>query len=94
MKLKPFVYRLMLAWSLLLIPLVGSLVTQAIHWSVFDYFVAALLLGGSVWGLSTIYKAGFSKQVKRSLGVLFLLFILLLWSEMAVGLFGSPLAGS
>ena len=93
MKLKPFVYRLMLAWSLLLIPLVGSLFTQAIHWSVFDYFVAALLLGGSVWGLSTIYKARFSKTVKRSLGVLFLLFILLLWSDMAVGLFGSPLAG-
>ena len=47
-------YRLLLSWSLLLIPLVGSQFTTEIQWNVYDYLAAALLLGvGALKGSSS-----------------------------------------
>ena len=86
-------YRLLLSWSLLLIPLVGSQFTTEIQWNVYDYLAAALLLGVGAWSIERILQSPKSKHLKNIGVVVVLLLLLLLWAEMAVGLFGSPLAG-
>jgi len=86
-------YRLLLFWSLLLIPLVGSQFTTEIQWDMYDYLAAALLLGAGAWSIEGILQSQKSKHLKKIGVVILLLLFLILWAEMAVGLFGSPLAG-
>lgn len=79
---------------LLLIPLVAMQFTAEVDWDETDFLVMGILL--STVGL--LYVAG-SRMVKTTgqrvaVGaVLFLLFFLT-WAELAVGVFGTPFAGS
>lgn len=91
---KRFLIRLFSFWCLLLVPFVGHFFTEEIQWNQMDYIVAALLLGGAAAVSSWIDRIQLSKKIKSALIVLFLIFFLLVWAELAVGLFGSPLAGS
>jgi len=77
----------------LLIPLVGSQFTTEIQWDMYDYLAAALLLGAGAWSIEGILQSQKSKHLKKIGVVILLLLFLILWAEMAVGLFGSPLAG-
>ena len=86
-------YRLLLFWSLLLIPLVGSQFTTEIQWDMYDYLAAVLLLSAGAWSIEGILQSQKSKHLKKIGVVVILLLLLILWAEMAVGLFGSPLAG-
>lgn len=79
---------------LLLIPLVAMQFTNDVSWSAFDFIVAGVLL------LSTGLACEFVlRRVKKtthrvmiSLGILVVLFMI--WAELAVGIFGTPLAGN
>jgi len=86
-------YRLLLFWSLLLIPLVGNQFTTEIQWDMYDYLAAALLLGAGAWSIEGILQSRKSKHLKKIGVVLLILLLLILWAEMAVGLFESTLAG-
>lgn len=83
-----------IAGTLLLIPAIAMQFTSEVNWSAFDFLVAGVLLFGTALGVDLI-----SKHVKPKgkawifIGVLLLL-IAILWIELAVGLFGSPIAGS
>lgn len=80
--------------SLLLIPLIAMQFTEEVNWSLFDFFVAGLLLVGA--GLLIEYVSRrVSGAIKRKLVIagIVVLFVLV-WAEMAVGIFGSPIAGN
>lgn len=78
----------------LLVPLAAMGVTQEVNWSAFDFAVAAVLLLGA----GSAYVA-ISRKLKatrqRIIATLALAFgFVLLWAELAVGIFNSPIAGS
>jgi hypothetical protein len=79
---------------LLVIPLIGTLVSDQVNWSPFDFLVMGLLLFILGFGIHIVR----SKIGSRNLQILFvgllIVVFLLLWAELAVGVFGSPLAGS
>lgn len=80
--------------GILLIPLVAMQFSSEVRWSAFDFLVAGLLLMGTgllaEWVLRTV-----KSRTKRLLLVAVLLLVLaLIWIELAVGLFGTPFAGS
>ena len=80
--------------SLLLIPVIGMLVTDDIHWSSFDFIIMGSLLFCFGVGIELVNTR--VKHVKKRLlylGILVLMF-LLIWAELAVGIFGTPYAGS
>ena len=80
--------------SLLLIPVIGRLVTDQIHWSSFDFIIMGSLLFCFGVGIELVNTR--VKHVKKRLlylGILVLMF-LLIWAELAVGIFGTPYAGS
>jgi len=79
---------------LLLIPLVAMQFSPEVNWSGFDFAVMAILLFGTAMVCEFILRK--VKTFKNRLLVcgiaLFIFFVL--WAEIAVGIFGSPIAGS
>jgi uncharacterized membrane protein YgdD (TMEM256/DUF423 family) len=80
--------------AILLVPLVAMRFTREVNWGLLDFVAAAVLLAGtgSLYVLLTS-KLRTSGQ-RRAIGGGLLLTMTLVWAELAVGLFGSPLAGS
>jgi hypothetical protein len=80
--------------AILTIPLVAMRFTREVNWSPFDFLAAGILLAGigSLYVLLT-RKLSTAMQ-RRAIGGGLLLTLLLTWAELAVGIFGSPLAGS
>ena len=79
---------------LLLIPLIGMMFTDEINWSLSDFIVMGFLL--ILLGLGIHLVSTRTKNLKfRILYILIVcLLFLLIWAELAVGIFDSPLAGS
>lgn len=80
--------------AILAVPLVAMRFTTEVNWGPGDFAIAALLLGGigSLYVLLT-HKLRTPGQ-RRAIGGGLLLTLVLVWAELAVGIFGSPLAGS
>jgi hypothetical protein len=80
--------------AILMVPLVAMRFTKEVNWGPLDFVAAAILLAatGSAYVLLTrkLRTAG----QRRAIGGGLLLTLLLVWAELAVGVFGSPLAGS
>ncbi|MFZ9970680.1 MAG: hypothetical protein ACO3GK_05160 [Bacteroidia bacterium] len=64
------------------------------NWDAFDFIIAAVLIGGLVLGLWAIQKAIPQKNKRLLFFAIALLVFALVWAELAVGVFGSPWAGS
>jgi glucose-6-phosphate-specific signal transduction histidine kinase len=79
---------------LLLIPLIGSQFSEEINWTTRDYVVAAAVLGGASFILDFALSKAKNKQSRWAWGIAVVLALALVWVELAVGLFGSPIAGS
>lgn len=85
---------LIIAFAILLIPLIAMQFTNQVNWSLFDFAIACTLLIGT--GL--IIEYALRKLTKSKYRVLVIvsivLFFLLIWAELAVGVFNSPIAGN
>lgn len=87
-------YILLAVPILLAIPLTGTMVSESVQWDSFDFLVMGILLLGAGLLLEWILRR-VSRTSSRGVWILLLaLAFLLLWAELAVGIFGSPLAGS
>lgn len=80
--------------SFLLVPLVAMNFTNEVNWGPYDFLIAAVLLGGMALLLDIILRKTNNSPKRWLLGLGVFLVVVLLWAEMAVGLFGSPIAGS
>ncbi len=80
--------------TLLLVPFIAMQFTAEVQWSAFDFLVVGILLSAVGFSIDFILKKSKSSQ-KRIFWVLAIVgLFLLLWVELAVGIFGSPIAGS
>jgi len=72
----------------------GRLNPTEVQWTGFDYLVAGLLLAGL--GLSIEWTLRRCRQHKTRWWIIALILVIfaLLWLELAVGIFGSPFAGT
>jgi ABC-type Mn2+/Zn2+ transport system permease subunit len=79
---------------LLMVPLVAMQFTNEVDWSLFDFVVMGSLL--LIVGLTAEFSLRKIKTTKnRIIAIAIILFIfLLIWAELAVGVFGTPFAGS
>jgi Kef-type K+ transport system membrane component KefB len=80
--------------ALLLVPLVAMQFTNEVNWSVADFIIMGFLLTSAALLLKLVSSIGLSKKTKIGLSLGVLLLFLLVWGELAVGLFGSPWAGN
>ena len=79
---------------LLLIPLIAMQFTNEVNWSAFDFLVMAILLLGTGLLFELVLRKVRTLNSRITLIVIILIAFLLIWAELAVGIFGSPFAGS
>jgi len=80
--------------ALLCIPWIAMQFSSEVNWSLFDFIVAFVLLYGLGLAIIAVFKRT-QEGIGRMLGVVaILLFFMLIWAELAVGIFGTPFAGS
>ncbi len=82
------------ALLLLLIPLIAMIFTREVNWSFFDFVVAGFLLLGSGICLEFILRKFTGLKQRLIFGSLVIMVLFIIWAELAVGVFNSPLAGS
>lgn len=79
---------------LLLIPFIAMQFTNEVDWNIFDFAIMGVLLTGT--GLLCELVLRKVKSIKNRViicaAILFAFF--LIWAELAVGIFGTPFAGS
>ncbi len=79
---------------LLFIPLVAMQFTHEVNWSIFDFAVAGVLLLGTGLLCELVLRKVSIRKNQILLCMIILAILLLVWAELAVGIFGSPIAGS
>lgn len=79
---------------LLMIPLVAMQFTTEVNWTFSDFVIMGLLLFVTAFSIDFVLKK--FKTLKSRLILVFgiLALLVLVWVELAVGIFGSPFAGS
>ncbi|HLV23354.1 MAG TPA: hypothetical protein VKY36_01060 [Moheibacter sp.] len=82
------------ATILLLIPLVAMQFTNEVNWSFFDFLIMGILLFATGIICELILQKFKSTQQRLILCGISLVLFLLIWAELAVGIFNSPIAGS
>jgi peptidoglycan/LPS O-acetylase OafA/YrhL len=79
---------------LLLIPFIAMQFTDEVSWTIFDFIVMGiLLLSTSILCELTIRKV---TKIKHRIAICIVIIaaFLIIWAELAVGIFGTPFAGS
>ena len=91
---KPFAGILLFVPILLLIPLIAMQFTSEVQWKLMDFVVMGCLLTGA--GIMAVFawRKIHTKTGRIAAIVMILVGLLLVWAELAVGIFGTPFAGS
>ena len=76
-----------------MIPLLAMQFTEDVNWSIYDFVVMGFLLLFFSLGIDLIMKKVKNRNIKTLYVVLTILIFLLIWAELAVGIFGSHFAG-
>lgn len=80
--------------GLLLIPFISMQFSAEVNWTAFDFLIAGILLLGTGFTADLIWFNTKTKTKRNVLLGLLIFCLLLFWAELAVGVFGSPFAGS
>jgi hypothetical protein len=91
---KRLVTILAIAIAILFIPLIAMNLTNEVNWSVFDFIVVGVLLVGTGLALEFILRKIKTLKYRIILGILLFVVLFIIWAELAVGIFGTPIAGS
>ncbi|MBD0834491.1 hypothetical protein ICJ84_03475 [Aestuariibaculum suncheonense] len=79
---------------LLVIPFIAMQFSPEVNWNLFDFIVMGILLLIVGLFLELILRTFHKPSVKIVLIVILFLLFILTWAELAVGIFGTPFAGS
>ncbi|NEU09334.1 hypothetical protein GZH53_13500 [Flavihumibacter sp. R14] len=79
---------------ILLIPLIAMQFTNEVDWKLFDFVVMGVLLLGTGLLCEFVMRRVRNKDYQIGLLAVILVALFLIWAELAVGVFGTPFAGS
>jgi hypothetical protein len=79
---------------ILSIPLIAMQFTNEVKWTLIDFVAAGTLLLSSGLAIELVIRNVKAGTLRTILFAVILLVLFLIWAELAVGIFGSPLAGS
>lgn len=94
MKNKRLIIILAIATTLLSIPLIAMQFTNEVNWRVSDFIIMGVLLFGTGLLCELIMRKVKSVTNRMIICGAVLFMLLLIWVELAVGLFNTPFAGS
>ena len=79
---------------ILLVPLIAMQFTNEVDWKLADFIVMGILLTGTGVICEFVLRKVKKIQYRVLLIGVVLVFLFLIWAELAVGIFGTPFAGS
>lgn len=79
---------------ILLVPLTAMQFTNEVDWSPFDFLVMGILLLSTGLLCEFVMRKVRNKDYQIGLLAVILVGLFLIWAELAVGIFGTPFAGS
>lgn len=79
---------------LLLIPLIAMQFTNEVNWNIFDFVVAGVLLLTTGFAIELVLRKVKKVNKRIAISIVIILMFILLWAELAVGIFGTPISGS
>ena len=92
MQNKVFIWIALATGLILLIPLIAMQFTNEVNWTLSDFVIAGALLFGT--GLMFVLAARKTSKYRALIGFALVAALLLVWVELAVGIFGTPFSGS
>lgn len=78
---------------ILLIPLIAMQFTNEVNWTLLDFVVAGILLFGTGLLCELVIRKVSKIKYRIIICLVLLVILLLIWAELAVGIFGTPLSG-
>ena len=91
---KQIMFVLLGAGMILLVPLLAMQFTKEVVWDLFDFVVMGTLLVGAGLAYVLTARTVVNPRSRLYLGVALAGALLLIWAELAVGIIGTPFAGS
>ncbi|WP_324721430.1 hypothetical protein [Salinimicrobium sp. HB62] len=85
---------LLTAAFILLLPLIGMIFTSEVDWGLPDFIIMGVLLFGTAFIIDLIFKKVRTTEKRIIYAAVVLGILFLVWAELAVGIIGSPFAGS
>jgi len=82
------------SYGLMLIPYIGSQFSDGEGWSLSDLIIGGIMLFGLGMLLQWLMVKLKGSKWRVPVMIAVVLIFLLIWAELAVGIFGTPLAGS
>ncbi len=79
---------------LLLMPLIAMQFTKEVDWSGSDFIIGGILLFGTAGVIDLVLRNVKTAKNRIIFSLLVLAVLFLVWAELAVGVFGTPFAGS
>ena len=79
---------------ILSIPLIAMRFTKEVNWTLSDFLIMGILLFITTFTIDFVLKKFKTLKSRLILVVATLALLVLVWAELAVGIFGSPFAGS
>ncbi len=79
---------------LLLIPFIAMQFTEEVNWTLTDFVVAGILLLGTGLLCEVVMRMVKNIRYRIIIIAIILATLFLVWAELAVGIFGTPIAGS
>ena len=64
------------------------------NWTIGDYLMALFLIGGMISMIYLVYKKKSESKFRNLIITAVVLFTIIIWMDLAVGLFGLPWSGS
>ncbi|WP_443946544.1 hypothetical protein ACJVDH_05390 [Pedobacter sp. AW1-32] len=97
-KIHPSKIRIIIILSItaviLAIPLIAMQFTNEVNWTASDFIVAAILLLSTGLAIELVIRNLKTGLLRTVILIVVLLMLFLVWAELAVGIFGTPFAGS
>lgn len=95
MKKQDIIRSVLAAELVLLVPLFAMIFSvDGWDWKPFDFIIIAILLAGVGVGAQLIINGVKKNSHQVAIGIVLATIMILTWMELAVGIFGTPFAGS
>lgn len=94
MNKKSIIRSILAAELILLVPFIAMFFTEEVDWKLPDFIIIGVLLAGVGFGAELVINGIKNNSRQVVIGVILAATMILIWMELAVGIFGSPFAGS
>ena len=94
MKKQNIIRSVLAAELVLLVPLLAMLFSDEVDWGPADFTIVGILLAGVGIAYQLVVNGVKNNSRQAAVGIVLSAAMILIWIELAVGLFGSPFAGS